>query len=264
MSEVFDNVICGVDGSEEGLAAARLAARVASESGRLAVIAVEDESLAVHAGWGATAVAEQLEREAATAATAARIEAGRQHEAEQAVLRGDPIGCLLDQIRTRGATLVVVGAHGHSRAAGIVLGSVASALLHDAPSAVLLARPVADVGAWPRHVVVGLDGSEGSRAALDAARALAVRFGAEVRTVVATRDRHAEPPKARALDAGVEEHDADPVDALVVLGEQADLLVVGSRGLKGLRALGSVSERVAHQADCPVLVVRGASEPDAR
>jgi nucleotide-binding universal stress UspA family protein len=39
----------------------------------------------------------------------------------------------------------------------------------------------------------------------------------------------------------------------------ADLLVVGSRGLDGFRALGSVSERVAHEASCSVLVVRAGS-----
>jgi nucleotide-binding universal stress UspA family protein len=32
--------------------------------------------------------------------------------------------------------------------------------------------------------------------------------------------------------------------------------VVGSRGLQGMRSLGSVSERVAHEARCSVLVVR--------
>ena len=37
-----------------------------------------------------------------------------------------------------------------------------------------------------------------------------------------------------------------------------DLVVIGSRGLHGLKALGSVSERVAHQAECSVLVVREA------
>ena len=34
------------------------------------------------------------------------------------------------------------------------------------------------------------------------------------------------------------------------------LVVVGSRGLHGLAALGSVSERVAHSAACSTLVVR--------
>jgi nucleotide-binding universal stress UspA family protein len=41
---------------------------------------------------------------------------------------------------------------------------------------------------------------------------------------------------------------------LVAATHQADLLVVGSRGLGGLRSLflGSVSQQVAHQASCPI------------
>ena len=35
-----------------------------------------------------------------------------------------------------------------------------------------------------------------------------------------------------------------PVEALVNASTESDLVVVGSRGLHGLRALGSVSERV--------------------
>ena len=49
---------------------------------------------------------------------------------------------------------------------------------------------------------------------------------------------------------------AEPVPALVGAAFEADLLVVGSRGLHGLASLGSVSERVAHQARSSVLVVR--------
>jgi nucleotide-binding universal stress UspA family protein len=55
---------------------------------------------------------------------------------------------------------------------------------------------------------------------------------------------------------GVETSPASPVPALVAAADCADLLVVGSRGLHGPRALGSVSERVAHSAPCSVLVVR--------
>jgi nucleotide-binding universal stress UspA family protein len=46
------------------------------------------------------------------------------------------------------------------------------------------------------------------------------------------------------------------VDALVDAAADCDLLIVGSRGLHGLAALGSVAERVAHRARCPVLIVR--------
>ena len=56
--------------------------------------------------------------------------------------------------------------------------------------------------------------------------------------------------------APVEAVDEHPVRALVDAGANADIVVVGSRGLHGLKALGSVSERVAHQAPCSVLVVR--------
>ena len=51
------------------------------------------------------------------------------------------------------------------------------------------------------------------------------------------------------------------MDVLHVLSEQCDLVVVGSRGLRGVRALGSVSERVAHDARSSVLVVRGRGAP---
>ena len=50
--------------------------------------------------------------------------------------------------------------------------------------------------------------------------------------------------------------EGDPVKTLIASAGKADLVVVGSRGLGGLRSLGSVSERVAHRASCSVLVVR--------
>jgi nucleotide-binding universal stress UspA family protein len=45
----------------------------------------------------------------------------------------------------------------------------------------------------------------------------------------------------------------EPVQALVSAAADADLVIVRSHGLK---ALGSVSERVAHGVDCSTLVVR--------
>lgn len=52
-----------------------------------------------------------------------------------------------------------------------------------------------------------------------------------------------------------------PADVIVELGRAigADLIIVGSRGLGPIRrlVLGSVSDGIAHNAPCPVLVVRG-------
>ena len=69
--------------------------------------------------------------------------------------------------------------------------------------------------------------------------------------------------------ATVAEHDVN-VDTCIEIGQpayaivkkaeslDADLIVIGSRGLSDLKGflLGSVSHRVAQQANCPVLLVR--------
>ena len=54
-----------------------------------------------------------------------------------------------------------------------------------------------------------------------------------------------------------------PAEVLVAAAQGADLLVVGSRGHAALpgRLLGSVSERVAARAPCPVVVVRHIPDP---
>jgi len=48
-----------------------------------------------------------------------------------------------------------------------------------------------------------------------------------------------------------------PADVLLDEAEAADLLVVGTRGLGGVKGLllGSVSQHVAHHAHCPVVIV---------
>ena len=71
--------------------------------------------------------------------------------------------------------------------------------------------------------------------------------------------RGADREAVEALREGLPAHELvedprSPVHALT--GAGADLIVVGSRGLHGLRALGSVSERVAHGAEASVLVAR--------
>lgn len=57
--------------------------------------------------------------------------------------------------------------------------------------------------------------------------------------------------------------EGDPGDALVAASEGAELVVVGSHGRTGLKAalLGSVSRHVVSHAACPVVVVKPAAEP---
>ena len=74
--------------------------------------------------------------------------------------------------------------------------------------------------------------------------------------LVATLDAGADLDEAHRLAPEIQELAGSAVDELAHAAEHADLLVVGSRGLKGLKALGSVSERIGHTAACSVLVVR--------
>ncbi len=56
----------------------------------------------------------------------------------------------------------------------------------------------------------------------------------------------------------------DPVDVLTRLSRDAELLVVGSRGLGGFTGmlLGSTSQRLMHDLPCPTLIARHREHPD--
>ena len=143
---------------------------------------------------------------------------------------------------------------------GIVLGSVTTQLLHESPCSVLLARAPRDQR-FPATVTVAADGSAESVHAIQVAAEIARRLEKPLEAIVATGGGasidlavvHAA-LRAAGADAPLREDPDVPVDALTRI--ETDLLVVGSRGLHGMRSLGSVSERVAHEARCSVLVVR--------
>jgi nucleotide-binding universal stress UspA family protein len=120
---------------------------------------------------------------------------------------------------------------------------------------VLVARKAGD--RFPGRIAVGVDGSPESAVAYATARDLVERFRAELLSVSA-RGGKGVAERIEMIAAHHEDSPDKPVDALVAAGADADLVVVGSRGLDGLRSLGSVSERVAHQAGCSVLIVREA------
>lgn len=255
---VFSRVLVGIDGSHESREGARQAAALAE--GELTLLAVYDTAPALAAMTGSVPppyLDEDLQREAAEdALRRVRVELdGR--PATGRIAKGCAWEELIRDVERERHTLVVVGSHGNGRARGIVMGSTATELIHKAPCSVLVTR---DAGKdFPRSIVVGVDGSSESAAAYAAARHLAERFDAKLWPVVA----HGGKGVDRSLIAMIvgERHEDlpdPPVTGLRAAAADADLLVVGSRGLHGLKSLGSVSERVAHEAGSSVLIVRTA------
>lgn len=138
----------------------------------------------------------------------------------------------------------------------------------------------ADVDAAESGVVVGADGSDHGVAALRWAADTAVAYGLPLTVLYARPDAAAEPTMvddpagvlgdavetARSRQPGLavralQMPDA-PVQSLLAAGENADLLVIGSRGIEGFRGLllGSTTMHVAPYASCPVVVVHSGLE----
>ncbi len=251
---IFQRVIVGVDGSEAGFEACRQAARLVTADGWIEAFAAAHLAEAALAGWSASRLAEQMEREAAGALDTAKRIIGRR--ASGRLVNATPENALLREVSRAKGTLLALGSHSHSRWSEILLGGVAGDMIHSAACAVLIARPPAAKALFPRAVVVGIDGSAASDEAISAAEYLARRFGADLRAIVGTKGKPVDLTRAHLRTPFVETLDEWPVDALVKASREADLVVVGSRGLHGVAALGSVSERVAHQARSSVLVIR--------
>ena len=251
---VFARVVAGVDGSERGYDAARVAARLVAPDGSLTLftaVYLADASLA-----GATAPRAQEELEQEARETVERAKALAPH-GETRLVDGEPVSAFKQELKERAATLAVIGSRGKSRLSELVLGGFALELLRHTPCSVCIARPTADETAFPHAIVVGCDGSDQSDAAVAAARSLAERYDAPLRLVAALGGKGVDRERVAAL--GGAEVEGEPARALVEAAAEADLVVVGSRGLHGFKAFGSVSERVAHDAPCSVLVVRTAA-----
>jgi len=136
------------------------------------------------------------------------------------------------------------------------------------------------------HIVVGTDGSDRSMHAVEHAATLARLTGAELHLAqgvagalgtlpdgASTMGLHPQELRARLeeVHADLRErlaatgltvtshlHDADGVSAILAAAEstEADLVVVGNRGMSGLtRIVGSVPNSVSHRAPCAVLIV---------
>lgn len=241
----------------------------------------------------------QAEAEVRVAETIAAVEAPADVVLDPLIVESHPAAALLDASTEYTAasssavepstpaagTTVVVGRRGISDLKHRLLGSVSQYLATHASGPVVVV-PANWSGRPCRRIVVGFDGSDHSAAALRWALDVAPS-GATVVALIAidvipwlspevVEQRHPEEIEAgkqRILalaDAADPEQRAERVvvihgarHALAEVDADADLIVVGPRGIGGLAraVLGSVTTWLLHDAPCPVAVVPSAERP---
>jgi nucleotide-binding universal stress UspA family protein len=269
-------ILVGVDGSAASLDALRWAVRFAGS--------VDGEGTAVHAFAPETSelsppYAKVLRGEAEQRLADWCAVATGPGSVESVLVDGDP-NALLD-IAARNADLLVVGTRGAGGFAHLHLGSVAHHLAHhtQVPLAIV---PTSAADDHVKRIVVGVDGSAGSAAAVAFCATLAPLLVATVVAVYADEpfaDWDSEPVSWRwwrsaeaqirrwvapiedngvavALDVDREIH---PIAALsrAIESEPDTLAVVGTRGLGGITGmrLGRVPIQLVHYTGAAVVMV---------
>jgi nucleotide-binding universal stress UspA family protein len=277
MTSTVYGILAGYDGSPGSQHALRWAAQAARE--RDAVLTVCHAWAAGYAGPPAEAEREALARQCAGRVLARGLRSARgltgPGSARPLLTEGLP-ACVLCEL-SGSAAMVVLGSRGTGGLPRLPLGSVSLEVAAYARSPVVVVR-----GHWrpagrylPGPVVAGVDGSAVSGAVLAFAGEEASRRGAPLVAVCALADAPGELGAARHIEEEFEDsvirwekdHPEVAVQrqvtlmsaraALLAATQDAQLLVVGTRGRGGLHGmmLGSVSQAMLCHAPCPVGVV---------
>jgi nucleotide-binding universal stress UspA family protein len=199
----------------------------------------------------------------------------------------DPVEAIAQKVEAWHPDLLAVGTQGRHGIEKLVMGSVATKLLHRADTAMMLVRSDSELyfGEQPLGpILVPVDFSDHSHRALAFARALASRHRGSLRllhsvdllhtpltpggltsrfdTEPGLRDDYVTALNDMLGDSPgeVAAVDGSPAGAILAWREKwgARLVVMGSRGLAGLPhlLLGSVAETVARYCEVPVIIIK--------
>lgn len=289
MSVVHGSVVVGVDGSAASAAAVEWAVRYASREAR-ALSVVHSCGFPGAIAGSQDLLASELGLRSVGLSIAADSESRARHAHPEVavtsvVVMGSAGTVLVEASET--AAVVVVGARGRGAIASVLMGSVSSQVAREAHCPVVVVRDQADLA--DRRVVVGVDGTHASTAAVEFAFRQASTSRVPLTVLHVTEDKLERASTLLDLTsyehradvseehermvaetvAGLEEKYSDvdvtelyrvgdPVRQLVEASREAALVVVGSRGRRLLTStlLGSVSRGVVERAECPVAVVR--------
>jgi nucleotide-binding universal stress UspA family protein len=287
---MYNNIVVGYDESESSKAALKEASlRVRDKKGKLYLVHAvyfDQEEFAI--------LPSQIEKrfEAGThvclqAKKELHDEFGLNGSVESFVCEGEPPEVLIDIARGKKADLIALGTYGRKGLKRLLMGSVTSQVILDAPCDVLVVkRPCRECTGSYQSVLVPFDGSEFSRKALARAAEMTKTDGGQItvlyvipryeemmefyRSESIRKSLYAEAEKvigeAKKIAAGVgvsirteirEGHASDEIVAVAKKYEN-DVIAMGTYGWKGVNSaiMGSTTNRVIADASCPVLVVK--------
>jgi nucleotide-binding universal stress UspA family protein len=257
----FASALCAVDGKGGGFAALEQAAALLGAHGRMTILVVtsyrqegERRSPAIGPLRAHDIVTHARELAAATGL----------HATVEVEPSAPPARVVLDWAEDH--DLLALGAPASSWLGGMLIAGVGDTALASFSPALLAARQTGP-GGLNRQVLIASDGGDGSDAPLAVGTRLARAGGGDPLLVHALGPLHRS-PSPRVLEQGRALFGGSSQERLLVRRgpshevicddareRDASLVVMGSRRLGGLRALGSVSRRVVHEAPCSVLLV---------
>ena len=267
---VFAGILCAIDGREGGFTAVEQAAALAGPSGHLTLLEVtsyRSEGERRSPAIGPTEATRVLDR-----ASGIAREAGVPFTTEVDPA-SPPQRVILDW--SVAYDLLALGAPAATWLRGLFVASVGDTALGSLVTPLLVARPASADHQFADRILVASDCLEGSDGLVELAGELARAYGASVILLHATgHEPHVRRDGVEQKERRLQEQahslqrsvgDASEVrskrghahDVIIETAKSlgASLVLVGSRRLDGLRAVGSVSRRVAHEANCSVLLV---------
>jgi nucleotide-binding universal stress UspA family protein len=214
-------------------------------------------------------------------------EYGLNGNVESIICEGEPPEVIVDIAQGKKADLIALGTYGRKGLKRLLMGSVTSQVVLNAPCDVLVVKkPCSDCVGTYRSLLVPFDGSESSKKALSRAGELAKVDGAEIsvlyvipryeemmdffKTDMIKKSLYQEAEKIVDIAKKQATGQGFPIKAVVQEGHagdkiaeiadtmQHDLIVVGTHGWRGVNKaiLGSTAERIIAHANCPILIVK--------
>ncbi len=287
---MYDTIVVGYDESESSKAALKEASlRVKSHDGKLYLVHAvyfDQEEFVI--------LPSQMEKRFEAGARVClqaknelQSQLGLNGSVESFVCEGEPPDVLIDIAQSKKADLIALGTYGRKGLKRLLMGSVTSEVILNAPCDVLVVkRPCSRCTGNYTSILLPFDGSAFSRKALIRTAELSKTDGARV-TILYVIPRYEEmveffrtdsirnslsqeagkvvgEAKKIASEMGIavqaEVREGYAADEIIKAAEkrESDLIVMGTYGWKGMSKaiMGSTTNRVIAHANCPILVVK--------